>query len=43
MENKSFFEQFEENISKFIEDIGKATGFIKLRDWLTDLINRKGE
>ena len=43
MKHKSFFEKFVENISKFIEDIGKATGFIKFRDWLTDFINRKGE
>lgn len=43
MENKSFFEQFEENIFNFLEELGKAIGFIKFRDWLTDLINRKGE
>ncbi|WP_269800716.1 hypothetical protein [Macrococcoides caseolyticum] len=43
MESKSFFEQFDENISNFLEEVGKVTGFFKFREWLTDLINRKGE
>lgn len=43
MENKSFFEQFDKNISYFLVELGKATGFINFVDWLTDRINRKGE
>jgi len=43
MDNKSFFEQLEENIFIFLKELGKATGFIKFKNLLDNLTNKKGE